>query len=170
VQERVRFEQGNLLAAKFLSGVASYDVIFCRNVLIYFDAPTQERVIKTLDRLLAPDGFLFFGPAEASLARAGGFISANQQRAFAYRKTSVLAREPASIREISPKKIKPSPRKFVAKLRPKIERQSPPVAPVVADILESARRLADAGKLREAAKACEAHLRERGTSRPRSIF
>lgn len=169
VRERVRFEQANLLAANFLSGVDSYDVIFCRNVLIYLDAPTQERVIKTLDRLLASDGFLFVGPAEAYLARGSGFISANQPRAFAYRKTSVLPREPASIREIPRKKIKPSPRRSVAKLRPKIERQSPPATPVAADILDSARRLADAGKLREAARACEAHLRESGTS-PAALY
>ena len=38
-----------------------FDVIFCRNVMIYFDDPTQEKVVRGLERLLAPGGYLFIG-------------------------------------------------------------------------------------------------------------
>lgn len=44
---------------------SEYDVIFCRNVLIYFDRPTQERVINKLCQKLKPGGYLFLGHSES---------------------------------------------------------------------------------------------------------
>jgi len=40
------------------------DVIFCRNVLIYFDRPTQEKILQKLTRYLLPTGYVFVGHAE----------------------------------------------------------------------------------------------------------
>jgi chemotaxis protein methyltransferase WspC len=166
VRERVRFEPGNLLGTDFMADAGGYDAIFCRNVLIYFDAPTQERVVKTLDRLLAADGILFVGPSEAFLIRGSGFVSANQPRAFAYRKASLTAPEvheprrktkPASVKAVKPPPKLPAPPAL------KVVRE-PTTANKVAVDLELASRLADAGRLAEAAKACEAHLREYGAS------
>ncbi len=45
-----------------------FQVIFCRNVLIYFDKPTQEKIISKLIRHLVPDGFLFLGHSETILS------------------------------------------------------------------------------------------------------
>lgn len=60
-----RFEEANLLGDVCRFG--RFDVIFCRNVLIYFDAPTKARVLGALARQLAPDGALYLGAAETVL-------------------------------------------------------------------------------------------------------
>jgi chemotaxis protein methyltransferase CheR len=58
----VRFEEHNLLSDG--ASLGRFDVIFCRNVLIYFDAPTKTRVLEMLARHLLPDGVLYLGAAE----------------------------------------------------------------------------------------------------------
>jgi chemotaxis protein methyltransferase CheR len=58
----VRFEQRNLLTD--CGALGRFEVIFCRNVLIYFDAPTKTRVLEMLARQLAPGGVLYLGAAE----------------------------------------------------------------------------------------------------------
>jgi len=65
----VRFGQLNLLASNYgLSG--PFDAIFCRNVMIYFDKPTQRGVLERMAPLLAPDGLLFAGHSESFLHAA----------------------------------------------------------------------------------------------------
>jgi chemotaxis protein methyltransferase CheR len=43
----------------------SFQVIFCRNVMIYFDRPTQEDLVLRLCRFLTPGGFLIVGHSES---------------------------------------------------------------------------------------------------------
>ena len=62
VREMVRYRPFNLLDE--LSGLGQFDVIFCRNVLIYFDQPTKQMVLERMAKQLAPDGFLYLGGAE----------------------------------------------------------------------------------------------------------
>src|SRR5205807_1138773 len=90
------FQKANLIAPDFPLIGERYDVIFCRNLLIYFDRPPQERVIRLLDHLLNPAGILFVGHAETGLFVDSEFVSAKLPMAFAYRKASHALNKPAS--------------------------------------------------------------------------
>lgn len=63
LQQMISFEPLNLLAPVWPLSVR-YDAILCRNVLIYFDKPTQKRVLQHCQRHLAPDGLFFAGHSE----------------------------------------------------------------------------------------------------------
>ena len=61
--ERVRYQQINLLGQYQFGEM--FDVIFCRNVMIYFDRPTQEQLVLQLARFLQPKGYLLTGHSES---------------------------------------------------------------------------------------------------------
>jgi chemotaxis protein methyltransferase CheR len=64
IAKTVRFFPMNLLNFAGLQKMAPYQVIFCRNVLYYFDIPTRERIIQSLAESLTADGYLFVGQTE----------------------------------------------------------------------------------------------------------
>ena len=68
VKRLVRFEHRDLLAQQPPAG--PHHLIFCRNVLIYFDRATQERLFDAFRRALAPGGFLVLGKVETLLGDA----------------------------------------------------------------------------------------------------
>jgi chemotaxis protein methyltransferase CheR len=63
LRQAITFERFNL-AAEAYPPLAAFDLVLCRNVLIYFDPPTRARVVSLLLDHLAPDGLLFVGHAE----------------------------------------------------------------------------------------------------------
>lgn len=63
-----RFQQGNVVAPEWPETVPPQDVVFCRNVLIYFDDEALRRAVDSLYRVVRPGGYLFLGHAE-SLSR-----------------------------------------------------------------------------------------------------
>jgi chemotaxis protein methyltransferase CheR len=63
IRAKVRFRRLNFMDADF--GIADrFDIIFCRNVVIYFDRPTQERLLNKFCAHLAADGYVFMGHSE----------------------------------------------------------------------------------------------------------
>ena len=65
VRERVSFSQLNLFDQTRLALLGKMDVIFCRNVIIYFDLAAKKRVIESFSRMLVPGGFLLLGHSES---------------------------------------------------------------------------------------------------------
>ena len=92
VRDRVRFFRGNLLDPGLLADAGPYDAIFCRNLVIYLSERARKRAVSAVNRLLAPDGLLFVGHAEAEAFRAAGFARTDAPRAFACRRIRTDAR------------------------------------------------------------------------------
>lgn len=63
LRRMVDFRQANLLHD--ISGLGSFDIILCRNVLIYFDQPTKTKILNAISRRLLPHGTLVLGGAES---------------------------------------------------------------------------------------------------------
>ena len=85
LRARIRFGQGNILEGG-LGSARQYDVIFCRNLLIYFDEPTTAAAIERLASHLADDGMLLAGYAEVPSFVRHGFAALPHRQAFALRK------------------------------------------------------------------------------------
>jgi chemotaxis protein methyltransferase WspC len=175
VRHCVQFQHGNMFAADFLPGAGTYDAIFCRNVLIYFDRATQDRAIKVLDRLLTANGVLFVGPAESGLLLNYDFTSAKLPMSFAFRKAASRSRDSNPSHEKSIRPVAAIPP--VARIAPTTagvhNPWTKPIVPIVvlrstnsdADTdTEQIVRLADQGRLVEAAKCCDEHLQKHGPS------
>ncbi len=60
----VEFRHFNLMSPDWSGLGEAFDIVFCRNVMIYFDAPTQRRVLQQIHRVLRPGGLLYVGHSE----------------------------------------------------------------------------------------------------------
>ena len=147
LRAQVRFRQGNLLHIDTLMHAHYYDVIFCRNLLIYFDQTMAKAAISRLAAILDNDGFLFAGYAEVPTFCRHGFVSLPQRQAFALKKNPGLpARPPLPL---------PTPPPLARAIKPRAK----PVARAAAEnLLEQAGKLADLGRFEEAGLKCLAHL------------
>ena len=191
VRRQVTLQQGNLFDADFLPGSEIYDVIFFRNILIYFDRATQDRAIHVLSRLLTPQGVLFVGSSESGVLLNHNFVTAKIPLAFAFRRASAALPASQPIQQPIPQRAPKHPATVVrdaplvpAQSAPRSRRTLPttlaaPAAPAIdvrpvlpmqsigADAnagIEKVQRLADQGQLAEAEKYCEQHLCEHGPS------
>ena len=176
IREQITFRQGNLVQFDVRSRARHYDIIFCRNLLIYFDKPTTKAAIANLAALLADDGMLFAGYAEVPSFIQNGFCSLPLRQAFALKKDAaepkaaplVAARPraapapkrpaPAALPLFAPVALAPAlaPARLVSSGAPV---QLPKASPAQQkDMLEQARALADRGQFKDAAALCQAHL------------
>jgi len=168
VREQVRLQVGNLLDPALLANEPTYDFVFCRNLLIYFDQPTQRQVFEVLKGLTHVDGVLFIGPAEGSLLGRLGMRSIGVPQSFAFSRHAKPAPEPVFVpipapvpqRSAAPIPAKPRPFSSVS------AQPQPQVAPIkavpaqsdAADLLSQIATLANEGKSAEARAACERYL------------
>ena len=87
VRSSVRFHLGNLLDPALLAGRPAFDVVFCRNLLIYFDAPSRAAAFASIGRLLAEGGLLVLGHADRPDDSPGSPLTRLADKgSFAYRK------------------------------------------------------------------------------------
>ncbi|MBX9623140.1 MAG: hypothetical protein K2X82_04945 [Gemmataceae bacterium] len=174
-REWVRFRAGNLADPAFLADEPPYDLVMCRNVLIYLTADATARAVGHLDRLLAPGGLLCITPAEADNLPAEHFAPAGPDGMCLYRKASRTkdAARPAAgrVSAIGPAVALASggrvstgspdqPGGSRPPLAKTLAERTRDAAPVVlpADPETAARSLADAGRLDEARAAAERAL------------
>jgi len=85
IRTLIDFQQLNL--CKPLGGIGPFDLICCRNVLIYFDLSTRQRICQQFHALLRKDGWLLLGSAENLYGVAANFESVRVGEAMFYRKT-----------------------------------------------------------------------------------
>jgi chemotaxis protein methyltransferase WspC len=174
VRRLVRVEQGNLFDPAFRAPRSCYDVVFCRNLLIYFDTEAQARVLATLTTLLAPQGILVVGAADSFAVRRAGYVPvAGAERAFLFQhrpnqepdavtpaakpKAVGAAAGPTTRRRIVPgvaAGVTAAARRATAP-RPAAPRER---FPVPNGVIAAVTRLADEGRLAEAVHVGEAAL------------
>jgi chemotaxis protein methyltransferase CheR len=92
IRAMVQFRQLNLL--QDFSHLGVFDIIFCRNVLIYFDQETKTNVFGRLSRMIEPDGFLMLGAAETVVGLTEAFKPYPDRRGL-YSPNSARAAQPA---------------------------------------------------------------------------
>jgi len=88
IRSMVNFRLFNLLDDPRVLG--HFDVVFCRNVLIYFDQPTKAQVLERIAKLLPPDGVLYLGGAETVLGITDRFEPVPTERGI-YRPVAAAA-------------------------------------------------------------------------------
>ncbi|MFH1771196.1 MAG: CheR family methyltransferase [Candidatus Omnitrophota bacterium] len=87
IKELVNFQYHNLAKDEFSQpAMQNLDIIFCRNVIIYFDLETTRRVIDKFYSCLSQDGYLFLGHAETLWQISGKFKAIEFPQTFIYKK------------------------------------------------------------------------------------
>ncbi|MGE7993489.1 CheR family methyltransferase [Pseudomonas sp. NPDC089554] len=171
VRKQVHLQVGNVLDPALRSQDGWYDFVFCRNLLIYFDVPTQQRVFEVLKHLTHANGVLFIGPAEGSLLARLGMRPLGIAQSFAYvrqdpqasapaiqpapapRSTPQAAPAPRPVPVVSP----PAPRQAMARpvlVSPQAQREGADA------LLASIAEQANAGASDQARASCERYLRQ----------
>lgn len=183
IKKTVHFSQNNLLSPSFKPRSSSYDVIFCRNLLIYFDKATQDKTIDTLNLLLHKKGILFVGHAETGALNPYLFASAKYSHAFAFRKKDDDRRKKQNRPKISVKSFNKQNHeqrksKFQSKMFEKIKpiekdrttepntiQNEQPTQSTQPTLLDNAFELANNGHLAEAADVCEQFIKQSGPNK-----
>jgi chemotaxis protein methyltransferase CheR len=97
VRAMVRFAQANLLSAQH-PGRTPFDLVLCRNVLLYFDRQVRHAAFDRLASAVMPDGFLMLGAGETVVGQTDRFIPTSRRASFFEPITAPL---PAAFRKIA---------------------------------------------------------------------
>jgi chemotaxis protein methyltransferase CheR len=83
IRRMVKFQEVNLVMP--WPSLPTMDIIFMRNVLIYFDSETRTSILGHVHRLLRPDGYLFLGGSESTMGLDQGFEPVSHDRTACFR-------------------------------------------------------------------------------------
>tara|TARA_B100002003_G_C14097845_1_gene528026 strand:+ start:340 stop:1200 length:861 start_codon:yes stop_codon:yes gene_type:complete len=98
IKNMVTYKYFNLL--KSMSALGTFDIIFCRNVLIYFDEATKGEILKRMASQLKDDGFLYLGGAETVLGITDAFAPVPNLRGVYAKKGSIhLEKKPVETQQ-----------------------------------------------------------------------
>ena len=161
VQKVIKFKVGNVRDLVLNSDCGEeYDLIFCRNLLIYFDSETRQQVLSSFHHSLMSDGLLFVGHAETGALGRDRWTAVPHAFSFAYHKATLIEKSigPKSIlkslvRDVQFNKLPKKPGFDFA--QPSLVKQKP-----VVDLLTRSKELANNNQLNEALKDCELYLKE----------
>ncbi len=162
VRQQVNLQVGNVLDPALKSREGTYDFVFCRNLLIYFDVPTQQRVFEVLKGLIHEQGVLFIGPAEGSLLARMGMRPLGIAQSFAYVRQAPVEPLVVSKPAIAPPVVNLSRPVSAPARRPHPVTPKPILRPAPVDtgaeLLVQIAQLANAGSSAEATAACTRYL------------
>lgn len=169
-RESVTFARGNVLDGT-LFAARSFDVVLCRNLLIYLDPPARTRALDNLCAWLGDDGLLFAGHAEAIELMDARFQRLAETTPFAYVKRG--RERPDGVRSAASPGRQVVPTRPVAVTKNSNHRKRPeakPAAPTdtgarpLVASLERATELANRGRLEDAKHVCERFIADTGAS------
>jgi chemotaxis protein methyltransferase WspC len=150
IRGRVRFVQGNVLDP----GSGVFDVILCRNMLIYFTPAARRQAVDNLLDLLAPDGLLGVGHAEPAAIADRNLVAVGTGEMFLFQRSAT----PAKTWSL-PEYVSTPPPPVVQHVRTHVPAKSPPPEPIRTPA--SVQELADRGQLADALAECQRLLAER---------
>jgi chemotaxis protein methyltransferase WspC len=174
----VMFERGNILDPLVAHGGGKFDVVFCRNLLIYLDHEARARALTNINGWLAKGGVLFGGHAEAIEAMDPRFVRREGTCHCAYGRRSELERAPAetpraarvrsargsAIAGAPPVASRTRPQRTASEMRAPEPKGAPVLErPSRAASLEAVETLANRADP-EADAACQRHIAEHGPS------
>ncbi len=177
IKQTVHFMQGNILSEPFVGNASAYDIIFCRNLLIYMSPSGREKAFGVISRLLKKNGVVFLGHAERQIALGHGFIFIHRPGVFACRRDRrSVSRSP---HPPSKNRRRPRQRLFETAAEPLPSLPSLPLSPPIdshgpippaeepahtvndeAHLFDRVQRLADEGSLPSACRLCQDFLKE----------
>jgi chemotaxis protein methyltransferase CheR len=144
IRSAVRFEQKNLADEEpDLWLPEAYDVIFCRNVLMYFTPEKAREVVRRLSRALAPGGYLFLGHAETLRGLSQDFHLRHTHETFYYQRRG--AEERAGVERVR----EPA----ASRMAVLAVREEAPDAPWIETVRRSTERIRELGTAREPSPA-----------------
>ncbi len=171
IRESVSFVHGNLLDPPRAELKSRYDIIFCRNLLIYLNEDSRHRIITLLDSLLNRDGLLFLGHTETTHMLKYDYTPVPHPRAFAYIKRAAPApvermRATEQRQAACGPRVKAAGRQKPPAPRSRMPHGSAPVpsASAAPAVLADAHCCADRGDLEDAVNLCTHYLDEHGPS------